>query len=40
MPVNSSLRNFIVLWIVFLGVMLLKIYSPTLQAMIKNQLIF
>ena len=40
MPVNSSLRNFLVLWIVFLGVMLLKIYSPTLQAIVKSQLIF
>tara|TARA_B100000925_G_scaffold58846_1_gene39192 strand:- start:112 stop:474 length:363 start_codon:yes stop_codon:yes gene_type:complete len=40
MPVNSSLRNFLVLWIIFFGVVLLKIYSPVLQAIIKNQFIF
>jgi len=40
MHVNSSLRNFLVLWVVFLGVILLKIYSPTLQAIVKNQLNF
>ena len=40
MPMNSSLRNFLVLWIVFSGVMLLKIYSPVLREFIENQPIF
>ena len=37
---NSALRNFLVLWIVFLGVMLLKVYFPVLHDFIENQSIF
>tara|TARA_Y100000766_G_scaffold30535_1_gene21239 strand:+ start:230 stop:334 length:105 start_codon:yes stop_codon:yes gene_type:complete len=28
---NSGLRNFLILWLIFVGVMLLKIYLPVIQ---------
>ena len=28
---NSGLRNYLILWLVFVGVMLLKIYMPVIQ---------
>ena len=36
---NSGLRNFLILWLIFVGVMLLKIYMPVIQDFIGQKII-